>query len=697
LQFAFCNLKFGIADMCGISGIINFNNPNIEKSFLRRQLGLIRHRGPDAFGIFLDKHAGMASTRLSILDLVGGDQPIHNEDKNIWIVYNGEIFNYPELREEVEKRGHRFYTRTDTEILVHLYEDEGTNFFNKLNGQFGFALWDRKKQQLLLARDRLGIRPLFYYHRDGRLIFGSEIKAIFADPQISRTLDPQVLSDIFTCWSPIGSDTAFRDIHQLLPGHYAIFSRSGLSIHRYWQLSFSSAIHSRRSLAHLTPGSLASNGPSATRSLDHYVAALQELLIDATRIRLRADVPVGSYLSGGLDSTYITSIVKKFFNNQLCTFSVSFSDERFDEAPFQEKAVRSLQTEHRRIRCTEEDIGQGFPQVIWHTETPILRTAPVPLFLLSRLVRENRFKVVLTGEGSDEIFAGYDIFKEDRVRRFWAKHPDSSIRPKLLQRLYPDIFKPENSRSNPFLTGFFRKGLSQVNSPLYSHMIRWENTSQIKVFFSRDVLGLTATKESFEDRFLQMLPDDFMEWDPLSRAQYTEIVIFLSNYLLSSQGDRVAMGHAVEGRFPFLDYRVVEFASQIPPRYRMNGLKDKYILRQSARSLIPEELASRTKQPYRAPISKCFIGDQPQEYVMELLSEKALKHAGVFDPGKVSRLIAKCQKQEGNLLSERENMAIVGIISIQLLHHQFIDKFPAVPIEEPKEIKIFEEGLQIGD
>ncbi len=595
------------------------------------------------------------------------------------------------LREELEKRGHKFYTRTDTEILVHLYEDNGPNFFNQLNGQFGLALWDQKKQELLLARDRIGIRPLFYYQRNGRLVFGSEIKAIFADPAIPRALNQQSLADIFTCWSSLGADSAFENIYQLLPGHFAIFSRSGFSAHRYWQLSFAKGLDSKKAFYGSTapPQHSSTVFSPAAPSLEDLTLELQHLLTDATRIRLRADVPVGAYLSGGLDSTYLTSLVKRNFNNQLRTFSVSFSDDRFDEAPFQEKAVQALQTEHRRVRCTDRDIGQNFPQVIWHTETPILRTAPVPLFQLSRLVRENQFKVVLTGEGSDEIFAGYDIFKEDRVRRFWAKQPRSAMRPKLLQRLYPDIFVPGNSRGGAFLTGFFRKGLSQVDSPTYSHMIRWENTSQIKSFFSEDLQSSVGQGDGFENRFMSLLPEDFLSWDPLSRAQYTEISIFLSNYLLSSQGDRVAMGHAVEGRFPFLDYRVVEFASQIPPRYRLNGLKDKYILRQSAKSLIPPELAMRAKQPYRAPISRCFLGDHRPDYVRDLLSEEAIRQAGYFDPAKVSRLVEKCQRQEGKLLSERENMALVGILSTQLIDHQFITNFPGDPIQEPTNINIY--------
>jgi asparagine synthase (glutamine-hydrolysing) len=398
---------------------------------------------------------------------------------------------------------------------------------------------------------------------------------------------------------------------------------------------------------------------------------------------------VGAYLSGGLDSTYITSLVKRFFDNKLCTFSVSFTDNRFDEASYQNRAVQSLQTDHRSIRCTEQDIGEVFPEVIWHTETPILRTAPAPLFMLSRLVRENKFKVVLTGEGSDEIFAGYDIFKEDRVRRFWARNPQSRIRPLLLQRLYPDIFEKKDSKTHVFVEGFFRKGLSQVDFPAYSHLIRWENANFIKTFFSNELQEVTGKGNGFVDRLLSALPKAYMNWDPLSRAQYIEMSLFLSNYLLSSQGDRVAMAHSVEGRFPFLDYRVIEFACRVPPRYRLNGLKDKFILRKAAQNLIPPDLANRPKQPYRAPISRCFLGSDGHDYIQELLSESGLRQAGYFHSGKVTKLIEKCRRQEGYLLSERENMALVGIISTQLLDHLFIRDFQRHTIQEPKEIKRF--------
>jgi asparagine synthase (glutamine-hydrolysing) len=657
--------------MCGIAGIIDFSSPEDTRDLLGKMLGIIRHRGPDSFGIYQNRFGGIASARLSIIDLNTGDQPIHNEDETVWVVLNGEIFNFPELRKDLEANGHRFATQTDTEVLVHLYEDHGPDFFNMLNGQFAFAIWDQRRETLLLGRDRVGIHPLFYYEDKGRLVFSSEIKAIFMDDTVPRQPDFQTLSDIFVCWSPMGTSTAFKDVKQLLPGHYAVFSQKGMSIHRYWGLTFHDS------------------EPSG-RQLSHWTEELEDLLYDSARIRLRADVPVGAYLSGGLDSTYLTSIVKKKFNNRLHTFSVSFTDGRFDEASFQARAVEALETDHLSVRCTENDIGEIFKDIIWHTETPVLRTAPAPLFKLSRLVRESGYKVVLTGEGADELFAGYDIFKEDLVRRFWARNPDSKIRPGLIAMLYPDIFSQGNGKAGKFLIEFFGKGLNNVDSPSYSHILRWENTSRLKTFFSDDLRDSTDKGvEGFLERFISMLPADYMSWDPLSRAQYTEASLFLSNYLLSSQGDRMTMGNSVEGRVPYLDHRVIEFACRVPPRYRMKGLTEKFILKQTAKKLIPAELANRPKHPYRAPISRCFFGESQPDYVQEMLSDDAIKKSGYFEPKKVSHLLAKCRRQKGNVLSERENMAIVGILSTQLLDHLFIKDFPSKTVKEPENIRHF--------
>ena len=416
---------------------------------------------------------------------------------------------------------------------------------------------------------------------------------------------------------------------------------------------------------------------------------LRGLLLDASRIRLRADVPVGAYLSGGIDSTYVSSLVKRNFNNQLSTFSVSFSDKRFDESAYQSIAVRSLQTDHKDVRCTEDDIGAVFPTIIWHTETPIIRTAPAPLFMLSKLVRESNFKVVLTGEGADEIFAGYNIFKEDKIRRFWARHPDSKARPRLLEKLYPYIFSAANSRSRQFLEGFFKKDLLATDSPVYSHLLRWHNTSQLKSFMADGFRLPGDSMGGFIERYCATLPETFMSWDPLSRAQYTEISIFLSNYLLSSQGDRMAMANSIEGRFPYLDYRVIEFACRVPQRLRIRGLNEKFLLKQAARKMIPDELVNRPKQPYRAPISRCFFGDRKLDYVDELMSERQIQEKGYFDPKKVARLIAKCRGRQGSLLSERENMALVGILSTQLLDQQFIRDFQACPASATSDPKVY--------
>ncbi|MCD4722486.1 MAG: asparagine synthase (glutamine-hydrolyzing) [Desulfobacula sp.] len=639
--------------MCGIAGIINYRSSENKKTLLLKMSEFQRHRGPDAFGTYIHGPAGLAHTRLSIIDLNSGDQPIHNENKSIWIIFNGEIFNYPELRKQLQSKGHKFYTKSDTEVIIHLYEEFGTSLFEHLNGQFAFAIWDLNKEELLLGRDSMGISPLFYHHNHHRLVFASEIKALFADNTIPRQIDPQNLSDIFTCWSTFGDQTCFKDIFQIPPGHYARFSTKGLEIKQYWELPFGKRSYQERPVS-------------------DWAGDLNQILLDATRIRLRADVPVGAYLSGGIDSTYTSSLVKNNFNNKLCTFSVGFSDKQFDESHFQKTAVDYLGTDHKTISCSYNDIGKIFPRVIWHTETPIIRTAPAPLMLLSQLVRESNFKVVLTGEGADEIFAGYNIFKEDKVRRFWAKNPNSKIRPRLLEKLYPYIFSQNNSRAVKFLELFFKKGMMDLDSPVYSHMLRWDNTSHLKQFFSKDLKNQTSDLDDFTNRYIKTLPDDFMSWDSLSRAQFIENKVFMSNYLLSSQGDRMAMANSIEGRYPFLDHRVIEFAAKLPPHIRMNGMTEKYILKKAAKGKIPSELINRPKQPYRAPISQAFLGETYHEYVHELLSEKTIREYGYFDPQKTTRLLQKCQQQKGTLLSERENMALVGILSTQLLDFHFI-------------------------
>jgi asparagine synthase (glutamine-hydrolysing) len=668
--------------MCGIVGILNLTaSQPTEEAGLRQMLALIRHRGPDQFGIYLDEWVGLGSARLSIIDLRTGQQPIANEDETMWIICNGEIFNYIELRPVLEARGHRFTTNTDTEVILHLYEDFGPDCLTHLNGQFALAIWDAARQTLFLARDRLGVRPLFYTIADGALIFGSEIKAILADRRVRAEIDPIALDQIFTFWSTLSPRTSFRDIWEIPPGHYALAQQGEFAVRRYWELNFSEPAMPLNRLDR--------------RPIQEYVEEFRELLIDATRIRLRADVPVGAYLSGGLDSSTIAAIIRNYTSNRLETFSIAFSDPNFDESAYQRQMARFLGTDHQVVCATHAIIGSVFPDVVWHTETPILRTSPAPLFLLSRLVREHNFKVVLTGEGADEFLAGYNIFKEAKVRRFWARRPESKLRPLLLQRLYPYISNL-TAVGGAYLTAFFREDLVDVEAPDYSHIIRWRNTSRTKRFFSED-LHRVVEAEHIPVRQAVPYPPNFAHWDALHRAQYLEIVIFLSQYLLSSQGDRVGMAHSVEGRFPFLDHRVVAFCNHLPPHLKLHGLTEKFLLKQLAREWLPDTIWQRPKQPYRAPIHRSFFPisgegsetdrDKALDYVRELLSPQRVKTAGLFKPAAVSQLVQKIER--GMRLSETEDMALVGVLSSQLVYLQFVSDFKRPsPLSAADDVKV---------
>jgi asparagine synthase (glutamine-hydrolysing) len=637
--------------MCGIAGIFNRDPQQpVAPAQVNALLGAIHHRGPETAGMVLDGPVGLGHDRLSIIDLAGGLQPIPNEDGSIWIICNGEVFNYVELRAALIARGHRFRTGSDSEVIVHLYEDHGPACVHDLIGQFAFALWDRRQGTLLLARDRLGVRPLFYAEVAGALLFASEIKALLADPRVPRALDLEALDQVFTYWAPLPGRTAFRGVEEVPPGHYLLANRHGCTLRRYWTLDFSDE-----------PA-----GPG--HGARHYAERLLELLIDATRLRLRADVPVGAYLSGGLDSSAIAAVVCRYTGNPLKTFSIAFSDSRFDEREHQQRMADVLGTEHISLVCDDADIGAVFPDVIRHAEMPLLRTAPAPMYLLARQVRAHGMKVVLTGEGSDESFGGYDIFKEARIRRFWAARPESRVRPLLLQTLYTDIANMTGV-SAAYRTAFFKQDLAAVDDLCYSHRLRWRNTARLKRLFSASIRAALADYTG-EDSLALALDGMGRAWHPLSQAQFIESRIFLSQYLLSAQGDRMAMAHAVEGRFPFLDHRLVEFAATIPAEFRLRGLDEKYILKRALADVLRAAVLARTKRPYRAPIRNVFFGPQAPAYVRDMLSPDAVAEAGIFDPAAVGLLVKKCQAAPD--LGEVDSMGLVGVLSTQLLYHQFI-------------------------
>ncbi|MEQ1516150.1 MAG: asparagine synthase (glutamine-hydrolyzing), partial [Usitatibacteraceae bacterium] len=590
--------------MCGIVGILSGTSHKLpERHELKEMIARLHHRGPDGTGILVDGPIGLAHARLSIIDLAGGDQPIHNEDRTVQVVFNGEIFNYLELRKDLIERGHHFYTHSDTEVIVHLYEELGERFVDQLNGQFAIALWDARRHVLVLARDRTGIRPLFYTHAAGRLIFASEVKALFALPDVRRCLDAQALAETCAYWSPLAPRTTFEGVSSLQPGHIMVVADGVSRIERYWDWSF--------------PEAEPPNGSRVVGSEADYAAELRELLIDAVRLQLRADVPVGAYLSGGLDSSIITSLIHNFSDTPLRTFSLTFEDAEFDESAHQRELVDYLGTTHTSIRCTQADIAAVFPRTIFHTESPIVRTAPAPLMLLSGHVREAGYKVVLTGEGADEVFGGYDLFKEAKVRRFWARSPESVSRPRILERLYPYL-KHSPATGRAFTQSFFRDGMEHAEQPYFAHIPRWTTTRRIGQFFSKAVNDAIGNWDPYEG-ILATLPSAIHRWKPMARDQYVEAHTLMTGYLLCSQGDRVAMANSVEGRFPFLDHRVIEFANKLPPQLKLHGLTEKYLLKKSMAGLLPESVRKRTKQPYRAPDSQSFfVGGRPVDYVAEL-------------------------------------------------------------------------------
>jgi len=654
--------------MCGIVGALDWGERHApDPGLLRQMLGIIRHRGPDEFGLYVDRRAGLGCARLSIVDLATGQQPIANEDRSLWIVFNGEVYNHPELRAELERSGHRFSTRSDTEVILHLYEDLGPECLAQLNGQFAIAIWDSRERELFLARDRVGIRPLFYALPPQGLVFASEIKALLLDPRVQAQLDPQALAQAFTFWAPLAPRTIFQTIRELQPGHYLRVRDGTLSLSRYWSLPFPDA------------------GGEARLSEEEAAEELRALLSDATRLRLRADVTVGSYLSGGIDSTFITALIRQHNRGGLRTFSISFEEPAFDERPYQEAAVAFLGTDHRRTECANADIGRIFPEVVWHAEAPLLRTSPAPMYLLSSLVRENDIKAVLTGEGADEFLGGYNIYREDKVRRFWARQPASACRPLLLRRLYPYV-TDLSSGGNAYLVAFFRQGLTEVDRVGYSHQIRWRNTSRLERLFSA---GLRATLDGYDPaaELLAGLDGKLRRWSPLAQAQYIEVATFMSPYLLSSQGDRMMAANSVEGRFPFLDHRVVEYCCRLPPHLKIRGLQEKYILKRSARRLLPPQVWQRHKQPYRAPIHPAFFV-RPLDYVEALLSREALLACGVFNPNAVERLLRKCRGAAR--VSETDDMALVGVLSTQLLHHLFVGNFPPRPVPDVRLDRFYE-------
>jgi asparagine synthase (glutamine-hydrolysing) len=633
--------------MCGISGIRSYAGPP-DAELVQRMMAALYHRGPDGSGYYRDEHVALGHTRLAIVDTAGGVQPMTNEDGTVWVTFNGEIFNYVELAAQLRERGHTFRTHSDTEVIVHAWEEWGAGCFHRFNGQWALAIWDRRTGSLVLSRDRFGVRPLYYTQGSDRLLFASEVKALLADPEVPRSFDPAGLDEVLTFWSTRAPRTVFEGISQLPPGSYLVVGRDGgTSERRYWSPSFPDL------------------STTASMGVEEAAEALREAIVDAARLRFtRSDVPVGAYLSGGLDSAVTASVVAGFTDAPLHTFSLRFADDEFDEGSYQKLMVQRLGTQHEDVVVAERDIADIFPEVVRHAETPLLRTAPAPMFLLSRLVREAGYKVVVTGEGADEVLGGYDIFREARVRELWTRDPAAAEA--AVERLYPWMRRSPN-QAPAFARSFFGRNLVAGDQAM-SHRPRWDSTSVLKSMLTDD---MRVAADAAGD-LASTMPAASASWDVLSRAQWLEMATLLPGYILASQGDRMLMGNSVEGRFPFLDPRVAALAGRVPAEMLMRGLDEKHLLKRAFADLVPAEILARPKQPYRAPDAAAFFAGGSPDWLDAVTSPAAIRAAGVFRPVLVERLLAKCRRGGGSGIGNTDSMRLVAVVSVQLLHHDFL-------------------------
>ena len=641
--------------MCGIAGIVHVHRERpLDELVLQRMAASIRHRGPDGYGLARGDGCGLVSTRLAIFDLPSSWQPMLGEGSAM--VFNGEIFNYPELRAELVSGGERFHTSGDTEVLLRLLDRDGTAALDRLNGQFAIAHLERGSRTLTLVRDRFGVRPLHYaLLPDGGIVFGSEVKAIFASGLVEPQLDPAGIDETFTWWSPRAPQTSFLGVRQLPPGHVLRWRDGRVLIEApWWEPSYEP-------------------GPTGD---------LGELLRDSVRLRLRADVPVGAYLSGGLDSSLTTALAVEQSEHELRTFSVTFRDPLFDERAFQEEVADALGSQHHVVEVGAEEIAGAFREVVRHCETPIVRTAPVPMYLLAQRTREQGITVVGTGEGADELFWGYDLFKEAKVRAFCAREPGSAIRPALLDRLYPYFAQTAGRRGDAWRRFFLDAG--PRDDPLFSHQPRFAATAGVKALYGPAMRDRQAVDPL--DRARAELPDGFFALSTLERAAYLEVTTLLSGYLLAAQGDRMAMAHGVEGRYPFLDYRVFDHSVSLRAEQKLCGLREKVALREVAQPLVPPAVAQRSKQPYRAPDAAAFFGEHEPDWVGELLSPKQIGEVGVFDPAGVAGLVRRCRA--GKVAGYRENMMLVGVLSTQSLHESLCRGGAVAPERDEPRVRI---------
>lgn len=607
--------------MCGICGFAGFNDGRL----IRRMCNIILHRGPDDEGFYSEKNIELGMRRLSIIDLEGGHQPVHNEDGSIWIVFNGEIYNFRQLKSELEKKGHKFYTNSDTETIVHCYEDYGSDFASKLDGMFAFAIWDSKKKKLILARDRLGKKPLYYARINGSLIFGSEIKSLLLHDGIKKEVDKEALAYFLRFGYVPTEKTMFKNIFKLMGGHMLVYKNKEINIKEYWSLKAgkNEEAHNERFL----------------------IRQFKDLFEDSVRKRLISDVPLGVFLSGGLDSSSITAIMSRQTHDPVKTFSIGFEDERWDESRYADMVARHFCTDHKKIILGHDAIRR-LPEVIWHMDEPLADPASIPTYHLSEFAGR-KVKVCLVGEGADEILGGY--------------------RQHLIVHAMEKINMPENIRVP------LSRLVKKINARTPEGKIKKYARFADLVLSASDIEGLYANiYERIPDEKSYLLSGasarnaygDFFKGSasPLKRIFLFETSVQLQNYLLMKV-DKLTMGASLEARAPFLDYRLVEFCASLPDSMKVRGFTGKYILRKCMNGTLPRQILKRKKHSFAVPVVD-WINRGIKDYAEELLSEKNIRKRGIFNYGAIEKALGR----------GRNYGILWPFLVFEIWHRTFIDR-----------------------
>jgi len=660
--------------MCGIAGFVSVDGlDDSATSRALRMRDVITHRGPDEAGLHVDGFAALAHRRLSIVDLSTGQQPTCNEDGSVWIVFNGEIYNHAEIRRELEAHGHVYRTKSDTETIVHAYEQWGDECVHRFRGMFAFAIWDAPKRRLLLVRDRLGIKPVYWAHLGGTLLFGSEIKAILASHLIASQANHDVLPEVLSTRYTSGTDTMFRGISKLLPGHRLVFEQGRVDIEQYWDVP----VGSPEGLRYRSYDSGADSACSGSAGLQachkdgrsakalaerEVVSRFRELLEESVRLRLMADVPLGMFLSGGIDSSAIAAIMARMIDRPLQTFSVAFKERAFNELEYAREVARATGADSHEIVIDDTDFFGALPRLVWHEDEPIAHTSSVPLYFVSALAREH-VTVVLTGEGSDELLAGYGKYL--RLSLNWRAGT-------VYERIVPQALRSSVANGVvPNLPGKLgriakRTFLAMDRSP---EAMFFDNFASIRLADQRALLapGLRAAATRGHaygpSRAYFEKPNGHSTL--LDRLLYADIKTYLVELLMKQ--DQMSMATSIESRVPFLDHKLVEFAAQLPDEWKLRGFTTKRVLRESMKGLLPDSILNRPKMGFPVPFAAWTRGSW-NEVAREVLLDSRSRQRGIIDPSAVDRLLrdhADGRTEGGD--------RIWSLLNLELWYRTFID------------------------